>query len=652
MGKSIYTICLDLQNVDSQETIYAKQGDTDRLINFTLRDGGKPFVLKETDVVVLSTITPEGNTIEESVNTKSGIAIYEFSRELTASIGAMNVELRIYSEGKNVITASFTLVVEARNGVAKSVTEQDSFTALDTVYAQTQKAIEDAEIATTNANDASGRANAAAEVANKAAESANDAAANAESAASDATQATESANNAVTSVGGAIEEARHATSAAQSAAEEATEAANNAENMAYQASDAAQFANIEAQRAGDAANRANEAAEKIEDRSDEVNSTFEKNKWELIKWVCQHDDPSKYWKVGDYKMVAFGEGELGITNLIPDPNKWYGGLGYVYGENYGTVAYLWDLDTFLSAIGRKVGTYTLKCPQSGFAPPFYLYDEKGTKLYEGAKDELGIGFSDKTETPDEWKFVVGNIVKEYPLQIIGFNHDKVANPYEYGKQRAGITLQFGASRHIFGDKIPTLYSPILEGVMADDGIHYKSPCRTVFEEGRYVDKRTNWRDGAFRTSLDAILFSSPLEKFVVSVQKYTSQYYKSSNHYSAAMLTEDRVFLPSEYEVFGEVVNAPCQEGEQYEFYKDGYSKFMWSEELLSGAVPNGRLWLRSAKGADVNESTPDSVSSCSVYMSVTSRPDDNGEGAKVNYQPAAAASNSTAAYIAPCICL
>ena len=645
MGKAIYTICLDLQNVDSQTTMYAKQGDTDRIIHFTLRDGGKAFELKDTDIAVLSTITPGGKTIEESVGIKNGTAVYEFSEYLTASVGAMNVEVRIYSEGKNIITASFTLVVEARNGVAKSVTEQDSFTALDDVYSRTQKAIENAEIATTIANNAGDRAN-------KATENANNAAERAERAAYDATQATESANNAVTSVGGAIEEARLATSAAQSAAEEATEAANNAENMAYQASDAAQFANIEAQRAGDAANRANEAAEKIEDRSDEVNSTFEKNKWELIKWVCQHDDPSKYWKVGDYKMVAFGEGELGITNLIPDPNKWYGGLGYVYGENYGTVAYLWDLDTFLSAIGRKVGTYTLKCPQSGFAPPFYLYDEKGTKLYEGAKDELGIGFSDKTETPDEWKFVVGNIVKEYPLQIIGFNHDKVANPYEYGKQRAGITLQFGASRHIFGDKIPTLYSPILEGVMADDGIHYKSPCRTVFEEGRYVDKRTNWRDGAFRTSLDAILFSSPLEKFVVSVQKYTSQYYKSSNHYSAAMLTEDRVFLPSEYEVFGEVVNAPCQEGEQYEFYKDGYSKFMWSEELLSGAVPNGRLWLRSAKGADVNESTPDSVSSCSVYMSVTSRPDDNGEGAKVNYQPAAAASNSTAAYIAPCICL
>lgn len=386
---------------------------------------------------------------------------------------------------------------------------------------------------------------------------------------------------------------------------------------------------------------------------EDIDPTFANNSWEVIKWVCQYDDPSKYWKVGDYKMLPMGE-KLAVTNLNPDPDGWYGGGGYIGGKHHGTVAYFSDLECFLSTIQKKPGTYTLKCPQWNFAPPYSLYDEMGTKIYEGVLDELGISLSDMTEGPDEWEFVVDMDNIEYPLQIIGFNHDKVANPYEYGKQKAGMTLQFGASRHILGDLIPTLYSPILEGVMADDGIHYKSPCRTVYDgdSGEYVDRRTNWKDGAFRTSLDTILFSSPLDKLVVSVQKYTSQYYKSSNHYSAAMLTEDRVFLPSEYEVFGEVVNAPCQEGEQYEFYKDGYSKFMWSEELLSGAVPNGRLWLRSAKGADVNESTPDSVSACSVYMSVTSLPNAKGEGAKVNYQPASAASNSSAAYIAPCICL
>lgn len=382
---------------------------------------------------------------------------------------------------------------------------------------------------------------------------------------------------------------------------------------------------------------------------DDIDPDFNNNSWDLIKWVAQNDDPSKYWKVGDYKMVVFGE-EFGVTNLMTDKS----GLKGVYGEINYTFAYFVDIDKFLGVIGHKTGTYSLTCQDDHTGTSFVLDEKNSHNIWIGSNcyEDLGIKFSDVPIVPDEWVFVVGTAEKKCPLQIIGFNHDKVADPYSYGKQKAGMTLQVGLSRHISGDLRPTLYSPKLDGVMADDGIHYKSPCRTVSEGGIYVDKRTNWKDGAFRTSLNTILARTLLEDLVVPVQKYTSQYYKSSNHYSAAMITEDRVFLLSEYEVFGEVVVAPCQEGEQYELYKDGYSKFMWSEELLSGEVSNGRLWLRSAKGADVNENTPDSVSSCSVYMSVTSLADEAGRGARVNYQPAAAASNSSPAYIAPCICL
>ena len=281
MGKSIYTICLDLQNVDSQVTMYAKQGDTDRTIHFTLRDGGKAFELKDTDIAVLSTITPGGKTIEESVGIKSGTAVYEFSEYLTASVGAMNVEVRIYSEGKNIITASFTLVVEARNGVAKSVTEQDSFTALDQVYARANKAIEGAQIATLAANKAGNHAIESAEVANEAAEVANEAAEHAERAAYDATQAAESANNAVMRIEGAIEDSRDATLFAQSAGESANESASNAEEKACLASDAAQFANTEAQgaivaaqKAYDAAERANDAIDRLENEGLDIDKSL------------------------------------------------------------------------------------------------------------------------------------------------------------------------------------------------------------------------------------------------------------------------------------------------------------------------------------------------------------------------------------------
>ena len=263
MGKSIYTICLDLQNVDSQVTIYAKQGDTDRTIHFTLRDGGKAFELKDTDIVALSTVTPEGKTIEESVTLKNGIAVYEFSPVLTASIGAMNVELRVYSEGKNVISSSFTLVVEARNNVARDITAQDSFTLLDEVYARANLAIEGAVSATKTATEAGAYANEQAQYASESA-------LEAQSAANEARVSAENANNAVELVQGAIEESRRVTVYAQSAAEEATEAATNAENMAYRASEAAQFANMEGESAKEATIKANEASKRANDAADRI----------------------------------------------------------------------------------------------------------------------------------------------------------------------------------------------------------------------------------------------------------------------------------------------------------------------------------------------------------------------------------------------
>ena len=103
--------------------------------------------------------------------------------------------------------------------------------------------------------------------------------------------------------------------------------------------------------------------------------------------------------------------------------------------------------------------------------------------------------------------------------------------------------------------------------------------------------------------------------------------------------------MPSEYEIFGQQILAPYIEGEQYEFFKDGYSKFMWSDALLMGDSDLGRLWLRSAYGAKVNELQGDSNYSLNVYLGVNSRNPVN-----VLYSPSYASSGD--GVIAPCVCL
>lgn len=109
------------------------------------------------------------------------------------------------------------------------------------------------------------------------------------------------------------------------------------------------------------------------------------------------------------------------------------------------------------------------------------------------------------------------------------------------------------------------------------------------------------------------------------------------------MDTADKVFLPSEWECYGEVLYAPAREGDQYELYKEGYSKFMWSSELLSGAVTAGRLHFRSAVGSKVGTDL-DSRYNCGVYITVK-----NLDPVSVSHAYSYA---SGGGFIAPCICL
>ena len=270
----------------------------------------------------------------------------------------------------------------------------------------------------------------------------------------------------------------------------------------------------------------------------EVDPVFSNNTWELIKWVAQNDDPSKYWKVGDYKYLD------------------------INGSNY-------------------------------------------------------------------------------PIQIIGFNHDKVADAHTYGKQKAGLTLQLGSSRSIYGDGAPSLYTQSIEGLMNENG-YFKSPNRVLKD---YTDGATNWAESGFRLALQNLFDKTEIANLIIPVQKYTSRYYKKNIFWSDALLTNDKVFLMSEYEIFGQQILSPYPEGDQYEFYKDGYSKFMWSDALLDGSSRVGRLWLRSAYGDRVNTDQGNSNYTCNVYLGVNSFHPVN-----VIYSPSYATSGD--GVIAPCICM
>ena len=136
MSEAIYEIALDLHSTMSQASLSVKQGDTDRKVYISLREDGKPYRIERGAFAVFSTITPEGKVIEDNCIVEDNKIVYGFTEALTASVGVMDVEIRLYDvNSKHIISPVFTLIVDPRAAVGDKVKEAtDSFTSLDGMY--------------------------------------------------------------------------------------------------------------------------------------------------------------------------------------------------------------------------------------------------------------------------------------------------------------------------------------------------------------------------------------------------------------------------------------------------------------------------------------------------------------------------------------
>lgn len=137
----------------------------------------------------------------------------------------------------------------------------------------------------------------------------------------------------------------------------------------------------------------------------------------------------------------------------------------------------------------------------------------------------------------------------YFVEIVGFDHDDVSDPESYGREKAGITIQFGES-----------------GPSAQNGVYKTAYPMYSYDPG---DGLGSWEKSTIRTSTIPQMknyLPSDLRSVIVPVKKQSRT---QSRYDSTKTLVED-LFLPSASELFGP--NPPLYEGAQYEFYKNGAS--------------------------------------------------------------------------------
>lgn len=402
---------------------------------------------------------------------------------------------------------------------------------------------------------------------------------------------------------------------------------------------------------------------------DDIDPVFAFNSWDLIKWVCQHDDPSKYWRVGDYKEIVMVHKPIRFVDTTAGGER---------------VVKSIDEDYFLSFFNNEPGVYVIYASENvevddmaGTSIAYTSYnvgypDGRHVMYKDIFNDAIGTNYGEYTLTIE---ILSESVEKTVPVQIIGFNHDTVADKTAYGKGKAGMTLMLGCNRTNYGNQIAVYDGNIPFLSVSSEDNHIVSPNR-VDKDGSLTEVGTNWPNGGFKDYLalhfDKVL-PEEIRNGIVPVIKITSCSFNAKNYYRDIYDTKERYFLLSEYELYGEQLCTKSADGEQYEFFKEGHSKILITPELYD-AIQNGtsgytnsRLWLRSVASKYVDKyipstnyfnplngytENPEYVGDVSVYtngllMSY------NGTSGTFNYYTGPAKNNgSVSAYIAPCFCL
>jgi hypothetical protein len=159
---------------------------------------------------------------------------------------------------------------------------------------------------------------------------------------------------------------------------------------------------------------------------------------------------------------------------------------------------------------------------------------------------------------DTKKFTFNNAV--YEAQIIGFDHDDVADEANYGREKAGITFQF--------KEVPS----------------------TSFG-WNYIDTPKNsWLDSRVRGTIQSWLNSGYFEIDLKNVMAKVLKDYEPSTTTTATV--EELIFLLSETEYMGSTLVGAQSLGTQYAYYAAGNSRIKYKVGTTTAAAH----WTRNRK--------------------------------------------------------
>ena len=251
-------------------------------------------------------------------------------------------------------------------------------------------------------------------------------------------------------------------------------------------------------------------------------------------------------------------GDVGTTVTMSRNGKVLSGkvASSGYATLYPTELGDWTV-VFIYNGSQKTKVYTLEVIGIVYVYPFVA----GATLQATSWNDISImskfGVCDQFFNIGDTKNITVNGVN-YPVQIIGFNHDTLA-----AGGKAGVTFQL---------------------------------VDCLKETANMNNSNTNvngWRGSAMRTRMGTYLnqLNADLKAVIKNVNKVTSV----GNNQSGLETTSDKLFLLSEIEIFGATTYSFAGEGTQYEYYAAGNTTI----KKVNGSADS--WWERSPRSGNTS---------------------------------------------------
>lgn len=179
--------------------------------------------------------------------------------------------------------------------------------------------------------------------------------------------------------------------------------------------------------------------------------------------------------------------------------------------------------------------------------------EEISGIVNGLEFKIGIG--------DE-VFISDSEQNAYLAVVIGFNHDIVSDGQTRAGKKAGITFQF----------VKFLTNSQMNSSNTNSG---------------------GWANSALRSKLNGLAQKLNNYSYIETVNK---------SNLSGANTTQDKLWLLSEWEIFGSKTYSPGQEGNQYKYYLNGNSanksSAVWWERSSQNGQPRHFCGISSGGSA------------------------------------------------------